>query len=162
MMSPTARITSGAEPKSSFLTGMKFKFLSKLNFFTVGPRSRPACAVTTCRGYQAAHEARRHSRRSPVHLNSGVAAVQPARLAERGDRAGCRLGLKSDNKRLYINSRVVGGEGAMAWVEGSPEEITAKLALLSDKLGHRLLEIRERAIASVSYTHLTLPTILLL
>ena len=29
MMSPTARITSGAEPKSSFLTGMKFKIFSK-------------------------------------------------------------------------------------------------------------------------------------
>ena len=39
----------------------------------------------------------------------------------------------------------------MAWVEGSPEEITAKLALLSDKLGHRLLEIRERAIASLNF-----------
>ena len=61
------------------------------------------------------------------------------------------MGLKSDNKRLYINSRVVGGGGAMAWVEGSPEEITAKLALLSDKLGHRLLEIRERAIASLNF-----------
>ena len=35
-------------------------------------------------------------------------------------------------------------------IERSPDEIAAKLALMGDKLGHSLLDIRERAIASLA------------
>ena len=36
-------------------------------------------------------------------------------------------------------------------IERSPDEIAAKLALMGDKLGHSLLDIRERAIASLNF-----------
>ena len=36
-------------------------------------------------------------------------------------------------------------------IERSPDEIAAKLTLMSDKLGHSLLDIRERAIASLNF-----------
>ena len=36
-------------------------------------------------------------------------------------------------------------------IEQSPDEIAAKLALMSDELGHSVLDIRERAIASLNF-----------
>ena len=55
----------------------------------------------------------------------------------------------TDTRRLLrIPSRV--SKGAMI-IEQSPDEIAAKLALMSDELGHSVLDIRERAIASLNF-----------